>query len=94
MENKSEVAFVTGDQPVINTHAVHTNETVEDLELYYPLTPSLAFLLTQDIKLHKDKIVETNATEVKKYNRLMFTASSMQVYGSNPKVLKNFIINK
>lgn len=44
IENKTDVHFITGDQPVFNILGDKLNEkgNVIDLELYYPLTPKQA----------------------------------------------------
>lgn len=84
IENTSTTPFITGDQPIINTHAVglELGESPEDLEFYYPLTPSLALLFTDDKKYQGEKIVTANKDDVIKYNTYILDQSGRQVYAS------------
>lgn len=94
VENTSGVPFITGDQPVINTCAIGLNlkESPEELEFYYPLTPSLAFLLTKKPKYKNAKIIPANESEVLMYNQYIYQQSSKQVYASQKQVLERLLM--
>lgn len=62
-------AFITGDQPIINTLGRHDGTEPEDLEYYYPLTPSRALLLTKQHNLDANVIVDR--TETARFNQLI-----------------------
>lgn len=64
-------SFIVGDQPVINTHATYDVKTVpDDVELFYPITPHSALLLTDDLKNKKIQVKHITPNEVDKYNLL------------------------
>lgn len=90
VENNSGLPFITGDQPVINTHAVglRLEEEPEEVELYYPITPSIALLLTGRGEYHAKKYVPANETDVWKYNKYIFDQSGKQVYSSSRDALE------
>lgn len=92
----SNVSFISGDQPVINTfgnysavNSLDNNVDVENFELYYPLTPSKALLVSQTKYLDKSDILKISEEEVKRYNRLIFNACEEQVFSNNKKVLED-----
>lgn len=47
LENVSSVRFITGSQPVINNYAI-PQEMTEKLQLYFPISPHKALLITPD----------------------------------------------
>ena len=73
LDNKSQIAFMTADQPVINTFVDYTkiNKHTEKLELYYPISPEIAVLISNEQKYSNHSIVSIEADEVKKYNQMM-----------------------
>lgn len=93
IENTSTTPFITGDQPIINTHAIGLGlgESPEDLEFYYPLTPSLALLFTDDQKYQSKTIVTANKDDVIKYNAYIHEQSGRQVYASQREPLELLI---
>jgi hypothetical protein len=84
IDNKSDINFVTSDQPVINTYVTDNKEVIlgdDELELYYPLTPKLAMLLTKEMKYDGINIVEAGAIDVLRFNRLLSGNAWHFVYG-------------
>lgn len=96
IENKSDLPFVTGDQPVINTYAIglQLDKEPEDLEFYYPLTPTIALLLTSKEQYHKESIILATELEVIKYNNWIYEQSSKQVYSSSRSALERLLNDK
>ncbi|EJR53758.1 DUF4238 domain-containing protein [Bacillus sp. FSL W8-0519] len=92
LKNNSTIPFITGDQPVINTHANYSvYEETKEFELYYPLTPSLALLITDSNNYNENQsIFEVQENEVTLYNNLIFNASYEQIFANNETVLKSF----
>ncbi len=90
IENTSKFPFITGDQPIINTHAVglELEEIPEELEFYYPLTPSLAFLLTDNPKYQGETLISASEADVIKYNACIHQQSGRQVYASKREPLE------
>ncbi len=93
IENKSDLPFVTGDQPVINTYAVGLNleEMPKELEFYYPLTPALALLLTSKEEYRTQTIIPASKSDVMKYNRFIHDQSGKQLYASSRDVLERML---
>lgn len=90
IENDTGIPFITGDQPVINTYAVGSNleQEPEDLEFYYPITPSIALLLTEREEYRAKSMVLANETDVRKYNKYILDQSGRQIYSSSRDVLE------
>jgi len=90
LHNQSIRPFITGDQPVINLHSTYSkklNEPPVDLELYYPLSPTLALLLTksQAYETLRRRVVSENDASI--YNQKIIEASEEQVYASSASLL-------
>lgn len=92
LKNNSTTPFITGDQPVINTRTDYSEYTeAKELELYYPLTPSLALLITPFRNGNEDQsIFEIQEDKVKLYNSLIFKASHELVFANDESVLQSF----
>lgn len=90
IENVSKIPFVTGDQPILNTHAIGLSlEAIPtELEFYYPLTPALALLVTSNVGLNREKIISAGETEVTMYNEFIHSQAGIQVYSSERKPLE------
>ena len=83
--------LITGDQPVINTCAEGTDakEVPTDLELYYPVSPRLAVVITKDEELLSKGVIDLDSERVSHYNRLISDMSESQLYAHNDQVLKS-----
>lgn len=81
--------FITGDQPVINTLATHgsIDNPVDGFELFYPISPKLALLLT---KLDGEGIIEISDEKVDYYNMLVYKSSFDSIMGSSEDQLRRF----
>jgi hypothetical protein len=86
-ENATNVPFVTADQPVINL----LDTSVNDVELFYPLSPSLAIALTNDEVKYPKKRRALSNIEVETYNFLIYQASEDQVYSNDRDYLNSLI---
>lgn len=93
IENSSDLPFITGDQPIINTHAVglSPDEAPSELEFYYPLTPKLALLLTSNPDLNRKKIVSINEDKVTMYNEYIYSQAGKQVYSIERNALERLL---
>lgn len=93
LENETDLEFITGDQPVINTYAnpdTFKQLSYEEFELYYPITPKLALLITHNETYENKSIKIISKDEVEKYNDLVFGNSFEQIYGTNTEVLQKY----
>lgn len=92
LKNESPQPFITGDQPVVNINRAKTtpNEESEHLDLYYPLTPTLALLLIHKEHVSKHSESIDDETFINQYNSFIFEESHSQVYAKNKENLKLF----
>jgi hypothetical protein len=65
LENLTPTPFISGDQPVVNM--LNPKET-EDVELYYPVSPGLAILLTKDVHKFTSRRQTVSIFEIERYN--------------------------
>lgn len=73
--------FIVGDQPVINTYSTFDMLTFpDDVELFYPVTPHTALLMTKNPKYKNGQIFMIGVDEVEKYNKLEVRISREQVF--------------
>lgn len=81
INNATNTPLITCDQPVINcTTTYNTSEWEHNLELYYPISPSKAILITKT-----DTGTEWSAAMVEKFNTKMIDASYMLVFTNSQK---------
>lgn len=86
------VQFIVGDQPVINTFATHrVSEVPKDVELFYPITPHSALLLTTNQKYKNGQILTLNANEVSAYNSLEIKSSGEMIFAKERSQLESLI---
>jgi hypothetical protein len=88
LHNHTGVSLITGDQPVINIHASYLPEgqMVDELEFYYPLSPTLALL----VALSPPDDSEMTVEDVAGFNRQMVRQSHEQVYAASSSDLEVF----
>ncbi len=79
----SERMFITGDQPLVNLRVGRDGRPPDEVELYYPLSPSLGVLFDFDTKepLATERTLSPDETET--YNRVIVDAAHEQVYGAD-----------
>ena len=83
LRNKSEIPFITGDQPVINLRDVED----EQVDLYYPLKPDLAMIYTADQTRYCGREATLGPISVESYNHRIYAKSDTQIYGTDPDYL-------
>ena len=83
----SNGVFITCDQPVILTEFILSEDNCE-MEVYYPLSPNLALLITKNIKYCNTTQKEVTETEVEQLNKIVSDNSLSQLYGSSEKILE------
>ena len=87
----NEDFFIVGDQPVVNTYSTFDMLPPTDIELFYPITPELALLLTQNSTYLDRGTAAIGKTEVSKYNMIEFRMSEEQVFARNTTQLEDFV---
>jgi hypothetical protein len=90
LTNFSARPFLTGDQPVINTYAARQppGTQVDNLELYYPLSPRLAVLLTETVNVPNGHRSSLNLQEVDMYNGQIVRSAHEQIYADSRRILE------
>ena len=89
LKNNTQVPFITSDQPVINIKEDYkSQEDVEELVFYYPLSPTVAILLNDD---NESKEMELTEYEVDFYNRKMISASREQIFSNDSQSFFRFL---
>lgn len=97
LKNMNSAKLITGDQPIINTYAIglSPNQVVEYLEFYYPLSPDLAILLTQNYSNDEFGMVyHLSEKEVDKYNLSIIEQSHSQIYAASEESLSRYSLTK
>jgi hypothetical protein len=92
IKNTTNIDFITSDFPVINAHQsvqdTSANKKIEKLDLYYPLSPKLAYMINDSQHYnHLNSFV--NEEDVIKLNLLMAKNSYRNIYGSSEQSLKD-----
>lgn len=88
LQNATSIPFITGDQPVIN---MLDPKKTDDVELYYPLSPNLAMLLTKDADKSANSHRSLIPMEVEHYNYRIFSRSEDQVYSDQESYLLSLV---
>jgi hypothetical protein len=80
--------LITADQPIVNTKGASVGgDPPEGLELYYPLSPTKALLLTCDSTAPGATRRQLSHSETVAYNRLLVAASEQQIYAATERAL-------
>ena len=96
LENNTINGFITGDQPVVNTcersQFINLFEYAP-FELYYPLTPKLALLITNNDGFTHKSVYQLNENDVNNYNNLIFKNSFEHVFSKEKSELYKYIVH-
>lgn len=93
LENYTPSPFLTSDQPIINTYAAFGKQVKDhdELELYYPLSPEKALLLTKKPEYKGVPSKSLNELEANDYNDIMIDMSHEQIYSFQKEQLEVYI---
>lgn len=90
LENKTARHFITADSPIINLKSnPELSEEPKELDWYYPVSPTMAVILTSDIN-KKNKVI-TEEQDIQFYNDLMIRNAYDQIYAESDIELKTYI---
>jgi len=81
--------FITGDQPIVSTKFDWNKEIIES-EYYYPLSPSLALIITKDKNYPHMEIVDISLEDVEKFNMNIVCNSNFQIYSNSKEILEKY----
>lgn len=88
--NKSNIPFITTDQPVINLLADYQNitEKVENVILYYPISPEIAITINDD---NLENRIELTEEEVEQYNQKLVESSYEYIFANSKESLEKYL---
>lgn len=87
-----DTSFIVGDQPVINTHSTFDETSIPDeVELFYPITPHSALLLTRDQKYTSGQAISISCDQVESFNMLEQRSSREMIFAKERTQLAAFI---
>lgn len=92
LTNSTNTSFITGDQPVINLIALRSKNMLEekDTELFYPVSPSKAILVSRSINTTHGYQREISEEEVNAYNMQIFKSSHEVVFSNTNSLFDKF----
>lgn len=90
LTNKTNVPFITSDQPVINLKADYLDLSKETTELifYYPITPNIAITINDGNTKGK---INLSLQEVDEYNNAIINSSYQNIFANNAEAIKRYI---
>jgi len=85
--------LITGDQPVINIHATNSQRELssDEFELYYPVSPHVAILLSKESRWDGVAEYRLNSHQVRTYNDHIVSQAHEQLYASSEKWLHPYL---
>jgi len=87
--NNSSTPFITADQPVVNTHEHLTDNILErpsSLELYYPISPQYAYLISQSNEFNNG-VVTIKANVAEGFNRKLSEQANTMLFANTKEAL-------
>lgn len=82
--------FITGDQPIINTYANYKNINPEKFELFYPISPNLALLITEDDTFEDLSVNVIDDSLVEHFNERIANCSHEQLFAMDERKLLKY----
>ena len=90
VRNETSIPFITCDQPVINLKKDDVDEDgyAKDLELYYPISPSRAIIISQNHLLDEYSEILADESFVEDKNRKICENASLHIFANNEEILR------
>lgn len=89
VENSTDLAFITGDQPIVNLHG-DGEKPPETLSWYYPISPRLALLLPEVDEGPAVSTTSLTSAQVSDLNARIVAASHRQVFAQSRHALEPY----
>jgi hypothetical protein len=92
--NETDISFITSDQPIINVHeCVSEDNTIppEHMNLYYPITPRIAYMINEAGQFKLGKISVAAAGYVNELNIKTAKKSNTDIFGNSKLTLSKYI---
>lgn len=89
LENNTDLEFITSDQPIINLQVLDTpaGQPPKRLEFYYPISPELGILLSDEIDANSSNLTKE---QVEEYNQSIVAFSFEQIFSSSKELLEKY----
>jgi len=89
--NKTDVPFITSDQPVINLKADYEDfsQQPDELVFYYPISPYVAVKINDNLCMKKIEL--TNANDIYEYNDLINKAAYKMIFSKEKSAISKYI---
>ena len=89
--NKTDVPFITSDQPVINLKADYEDfsQQPDELVFYYPISPHVAVKINDNLCMKKIEL--TNANDIYEYNDLINKAAYKMIFSKEKSAISKYI---
>jgi Protein of unknown function (DUF4238) len=91
VENMTELAFITGDQPLVNLHGGDGEKSPATLAWYYPISPRLALFLTEVGEEPTYTTACLTSAQVGDLNARIANASHRQLFGQSRESLECYL---
>lgn len=93
LKNNTEIPFITADQPIINVHKSVLETVIQSPEagdFYYPLSPSIAFIIS-DSERFENGVVEIDEATVIEFNTKIASQAIMHIFGDSEEALRPYM---
>lgn len=92
--NDTEEPFITSDYPVLNVHpAIEDNSLTplaeDEMDLYYPISPTVAYMINNSNTFEEGKVYVTLET-VNKLNEKMAKNALSHIVGNTEQIIKKY----
>lgn len=91
IRNATGTPFVTSDQPLTNLLANRDGTPPDQLEWYWPLSPSRALIMSPRLDVYTQERVDLSEQEVMAYNQIVYERSHEQIYANSAEILMQFV---
>lgn len=90
LTNKTEIPFITSDQPVINIHSYlnPNDKSCNAIDLYYPLSPTVAFFMSKKYLFPNNAFISDMRT-INSLNIEIAKHSNIHLFGNNSVAIRN-----
>lgn len=92
IKNKTDVPFITGDQPAVNLYGGNgTLPPPDKLAIYYPISPRLGLVLCEVGEPSGYPELGIAEAQIDELNRRIITTSHRQVYANSRSALERYV---
>ncbi|QXP73559.1 DUF4238 domain-containing protein [Tenacibaculum sp. AHE15PA] len=89
--NKSDIDFITSDQPIINLIDEKEDGSVDNLLYYYPISPGLSIQIDYEISNSVFESISIDESRVKYLNAKIYQGSNNFIFSNSKEQLSKYI---